>query len=917
MSHSNTPSLENAFLSLIRYQLLLPIIIAAILTMGAISYLTGQTLKKQQERFNASISYTTEIFISYAGQELEALIASYPVESLSRIQDFMQAHWEAHSIFDTIYLISAEGTIEGLAPFDERYLQFDMSRQDYYHSIDCAQGTNISNSFSSLRTGEPTVYISRCLENGSIFVGELNLSALQKATLKGMPLFPEVIVLVVDRDGTLIAHPDFQKVEQRENISDWEIVQAGLNDSRSVSYYWREGILWFGTTEKIEPVGWLIITEVPFSVVYGPSIGASALIIIFLILIFTISVRNFSKQAQRQVVMPLKLLSDSTDALAAGNYATSYTIPRESYHLDEIQHLIRNFQNMSSSISSREKLLRESEKQYRGLVENSPDAIIVHNQNQIVYVNDAARRLYKVTQDEQIIGVPILRITHPISQPMLASRLKSIQEAKKTTVLPLAEQKHIRFDGSVFDAETLTSSIFFEGKYEFQTIVRDISRRKDEEERLKHLASHDYLTDLPNRLFFEEVLQHIIAKLKRTNTIGAILYLDIDQFKAINDTHGHATGDALLQETATKLCTLVRGEDFIARIGGDEFVILLASLHNTSNAAQVAEAIRQAFSKPFIIDEKQLTISFSIGISIFPKDGDNAPTLLQLADAAMYKAKNEGKNRAKFYSSDMRQQSEERVQILSYLQYALQRNEFFLVYQPQFESENGHCIGAEVLLRWQHPKLGQVQPNRFIAIAEETGLILPIGEWVLKTACEQIKIWQDIAPDDFHVAVNLSNLQMKQPNILSKLENIIQATGINPSILEIELLENIVFESPEAALELLFRLKALGVKLAIDDFGTGYSMLGYLARFPFDHLKIDQRIAPNILVEPKEAAIVSGIISISQQLGLTVIAEGIETKKQLDFFQSIGCKYFQGWYFSREVDADTITKLLQNRHTLQ
>ncbi len=916
MTPSDKRTLESAFSSLIRTRLLYPVTIAALLALGTTTYFTASILQKQQERYSASISYATETYIGHSANELDAIASSIPTTSLEITQEFMQAQKDIHRSFETIYLISDTGIIEALEPMDQRYLNFDMSRQDYYRELDCTQGTNISNTYSSLRTGEPTTYISRCTDDEHLLVGELNLNSLQETVSQGAPQFPEISVMVIDQHGTLIAHPNFEKVKQQSNINNWKIVQDGFANKRSFSYYWREGTFWFATTEKIDSVGWLIITEVPAKVIYGPALGAGFAMIAFLIMIFYFTIQQFSKQMHRQVVLPLKQLSISTDALTAGNYAASNTIPRDSYDLNEIKHLIQNFQNMSRTISSREALLRESEKQYRGLVENYPDAIIVHNQTKIIYANDAARKLYKVEDGNELSGTPVLALIHPSSQAMATTRLTSIRHAKRTTVLPLAEQKHVRSDGTVFDVETITSSIFFGGRYEAQTIIRDISQRKDEEERLKYLASHDFLTDLPNRFFFEEVLQHTLAKIKRAQTSGAILYLDIDQFKAINDTYGHAIGDMVLQEAARKLKMTVREGDIIARIGGDEFVILLDTIKDNTSAAQVAETILQSFSQAIDFNEKKLMVSFSIGISIFPKDGQNAQELLQRADTAMYKAKGEGKNRAKFYSIDMSKQIEERIQIISHLQYALEKDEFSILYQPQFNATNGSCIGVEVLLRWEHPILGVLGPGRFIELAEETGLILPIGEWVIKKACEQGKLWENIVPADFHIAINLSNLQLKQPNILKNLDHIMATAGIDPSMLEIELLENIVFQNPEEALKRLFKLKALGVKLAIDDFGTGYSMLGYLARFPFDHLKIDQRLAPNILVDPKEATIVSGIISISRELGLTVIAEGIETQEQLDFYKFLGCDYFQGWYYSRDVDADTITHLLKNGHSL-
>ena len=280
----------------------------------------------------------------------------------------------------------------------------------------------------------------------------------------------------------------------------------------------------------------------------------------------------------------------------------------------------------------------------------------------------------------------------------------------------------------------------------------------------------------------------------------------------------------------------------------------------------------------------------------------------------MYEAKYEGKHRSKFYSNEMRAKTEERLAILSYLQHALEKNEFSVLYQPQVNAKTGMFIGVEALLRWNHPTRGLIRPGQFIELAEESGLILPIGEWILETVCQQIKAWEDILPENSHVAVNLSNLQLKQPDLISKIKNILSNSKIDPTMLEIELMENIVFQNPREALNKLFELKSMGIKLAIDDFGTGYSMLGYLAHFPFDHLKIDQRLAPNVPTDQKEAAIVSGVITIGQNLGLTVIAEAVESIELVKFYQSLGCHDFQGWYYSREIEADEITKMLKSGH---
>jgi diguanylate cyclase (GGDEF)-like protein len=389
----------------------------------------------------------------------------------------------------------------------------------------------------------------------------------------------------------------------------------------------------------------------------------------------------------------------------------------------------------------------------------------------------------------------------------------------------------------------------------------------------------------------------------------AILYLDLDSFKEINDAFGHSSGDQVLRQIGNTLQNVVRESDTVARIGGDEFVILLENLGDPRNAALVAEKILQSFSVPIIIQEKEIYLSWSIGISLFPNDGQDAQFLLQAADAAMYHAKEEGKNRFSFYASDMRSQSLERMALATQLRQALEKEEFFLEYQPQVNSLTGELIGVEALIRWQHPELGTIYPGRFIPVAEETNLILSIGAWVIRTACKQGSEWQKIAP--LRVAVNFADRQLRQPNLIESVGAALIDSGFSPELLELELNENIIFRNAQDAFRGLYVLKELKLKLAIDDFGTGYSTLSYLAQFPFDRLKIDQRLAPNITSDPKDAAIVSGIITIGQNLGMQVIAEGVETTEQLSFYETQGCFDIQGWYYSRAVSPEKITEFLE------
>jgi EAL domain-containing protein (putative c-di-GMP-specific phosphodiesterase class I) len=336
----------------------------------------------------------------------------------------------------------------------------------------------------------------------------------------------------------------------------------------------------------------------------------------------------------------------------------------------------------------------------------------------------------------------------------------------------------------------------------------------------------------------------------------------------------------------------------------------MESLKEPLDAERVAKNIVHAFSTPYLIEGNEIFASFSIGISIFPDDGMDTETLLQSADAAMYQAKDEGKHRAKFYAPHMRAQSLERIHLQKQLSHALEENQFFLQYQPQVNYLTGEISSVEALLRWKHPSLGLISPARFIPIAEETGLILPIGEWVLRTAFAQARAWQDADLPSIRVAVNLSNLQFKQPDIALTVQKAIDDVGVLPSLLEIELMENIVFRDSDALFGNLYKLRSTGVSLAMDDFGAGFSTLGYLAHIPFDRIKIDQRLVAT-LEDPRDAAIVSGIITICNNLNLEVVAEGVETAVQLEFCASKGCKFFQGWYYSPSVDADRITQYLQ------
>ena len=444
-------------------------------------------------------------------------------------------------------------------------------------------------------------------------------------------------------------------------------------------------------------------------------------------------------------------------------------------------------------------------------------------------------------------------------------------------------------------------------------IFTDISQAKEAREYIQFLAHYDPLTQLPNRILLQDRLTQAIAGAQRRKDKVAIMLLDLDRFKNINDSLGHDCGDALLVEMAARIKGLLREEDTVARLGGDEFVIVLQNLKTAKDANPSAHKIMEALREPFLLDAHQIMVTPSIGISIYPEDGQDSNGLMKNADAAMYAAKKSGRNNYMFFSSDMNAGALERLSLENGLRCALQRDEFRLCYQPRVNIQTGRIVGFEALLRWLHPELGLILPGQFIPLAEETGLIVPIGVWVLRTACRQNREWQELGLPPVTMAVNLSALQFRQHGIKETVLEALTDSKLGGIHLELELTESVVMENPAVAAEILRQLKKIGVKLSVDDFGTGYSSLAYLKSFPIDTLKIDQSFVRDLVVDADDAAIVSAIISMAHDLGLEVIAEGVETLQQLHFLRARQCDEAQGYLFQRPVDSETALQLLRGR----
>ncbi len=562
-----------------------------------------------------------------------------------------------------------------------------------------------------------------------------------------------------------------------------------------------------------------------------------------------------------------------------------------------------------------EQKLDESIDRFRRLSEAGFEGIIISEEGVIV---DANTRMAQILgcKFSDLIGSKVSDFVAPESLVSFENHIRSGSEERDEL---FAKRKY----GSIFPVEIQGKSLPYEGRMLRITAIRDITERKEAEERIRYLAYYDSLTGLPNRTFYKELVSRSLLLAKRHHWTIAILFIDLDYFKRINDTLGHDIGDQLLRTVGDLVKTCIRKSDFIARseqdelenvvarLGGDEFIVLLNEIAHSQDASRVARRILKELAQPFNLAGHEVFVTASIGIALYPLDGNDAENLLKNADVAMYHAKNQGRNNYQFYTQSMNATSLQRLDLENDLRKALDRNEFLLYYQPTVDVQTGAIIGAEALVRWKHPEKGMISPVEFIPLAEETGLIVPIGEWVLRTACIQNKAWQDAGNKPLRMSVNLSSRQFDQEGLLEIVSNALHDSGFDPRYLELEITESTIMKNPEKAATTLQKLKDMGICLSIDDFGTGYSSLGNLRRFPLDTLKIDRSFVMNITTNSDDAAITTAIIAMAQSLKLRVIAEGVEAEEQRTFLRDLGCHEMQGYLFSQPLAAHDFFVLLQ------
>ncbi len=659
-----------------------------------------------------------------------------------------------------------------------------------------------------------------------------------------------------------------------------------------------------------------------YTIAFAGTVLATLLLALFL-----------ASQLQRPISRPLVKLVKTVGAISTAN---DYSLRAELTSSDEFGVLVSAFNGMLDQIEKRDHQLLQHREQLEGEVASRTAELVIANtqlkraeEKYRTIFEDAVVGIFQTTPDGRPISINrALAQIHGYESPeQFMAEVSNIgaelfvHPGRMNDLRRVAEEK-----GVVRDAEVELYRRDRTKKWVLANVravrdsggnvchiegtIEDITERKRAEERVQFLAYYDALTGLPNRTLVQDRLGKALAGGRRRQEKIALLFLDLDRFKIINDSLGHSFGDLLLQDVAVRLKKWAREQDTVARIGGDEFLIIMTGIKDIPDVAVASERIMDAMNEEFTIQGRRFSISCSIGISIFPDHGADNETLIKNADAAMYCAKEDGRNSFRFFTKDMNSQVMERLTLEHNLREALDKEELFLMYQPQTHVPTGRIIGMEALIRWKHPTLGLVPPDRFIRIAENCGLILPIGEWVLKTACAAAKKWQEQGLPGIPVAVNVSAVQFRQENFREIVRRALHDTGLEPQYLELELTESLLLSSADLTFPHLQELNAMGVRLAIDDFGTGYSSLSYLRQFPVHKLKIDRSFIKAVAVSPDDAAITAAIISLSKSLNLKVIAEGVEDEAQMSFLRDHQCDEIQGYYFSRPLTIDEFPEKL-------
>ncbi|MCK5002072.1 MAG: EAL domain-containing protein [Gammaproteobacteria bacterium] len=718
------------------------------------------------------------------------------------------------------------------------------------------------------------------------------------------------ISYIVDANGRVLVSPKDSHLRVTDDASMLPLVNSVINNQlwqTKQSYTGIRGKKVFGSSLLIENLGWTVVTEIEQETILQPirellfKLAAAGTVVVILFLIL-------GMHLVKRVVIAIQRISNDFSRIENQDFTPS----RISSSLEELDGMVNGFNRMVKEIARRQQSLNQA----AIVFDNTSEGIIITDaKGYIESVNSAFSDITGYRESELIGRNPSLLQSGLHDECFYQEMWQSIEKNGQWQ----GEIQNRRKNGEIY-TELLSINSFRDDDdavIQYVGVITDISSIKQTEHKLEYLAHHDPLTDLPNRLLCNARLEHELQVAQRHDELVAVMFIDLDMFKNINDSLGHALGDKLLKKVAARISKTIRNEDTVSRLGGDEFVLIIGSLKSKLDAAQFSENILELFKESFVIDEHEVFIGASIGISVFPQDGRDTETLLKNSDAAMYRAKKEGRNNCQFYTPDLTSNACERLSMETYLRHALENNELVLHYQPQYSFESGQIIAVEALLRWQHPEHGLIYPDKFISVAEETGLIVPIGEWVLETACKQLIKWKNSDCMPLRMAVNLSARQFWNPGLATVVQEVLKNTGVQPCDLDLELTESIIMHDTKITEDALNTFHEMGVELSIDDFGTGYSSLSYLKRFPIDRLKIDRSFVRDITTDKNDADMINSIIALGHCMGLKVLAEGVETEEQLNYLKEHGCDEVQGYYYSRPVAAEEIEVLLYEKKVME
>jgi len=834
---------------------------------------TLQTLKRSVSRFNDN-------------PELVTLLLEESVQQSSILEAVFLTDEQRH--------ITHLGLTPALSTQREDFLGIDLSSHSLFRRLPRPDGTIWSDIYTSLLTGKPAISAGLPLDN-QMLVANINLESLNEILLKDLQLQKDTMIVVVDSNGVAIAHSNPDQVRVQLNLHNHPAIQQGLSGREETRIYDFEGERVLGSILHIQETGWEVYVarnmSTALSLLKKTRNTLLIAIVTALVLALTVSI-----QSARNIIQPIQHLSDQTRRIANGHYE----LDLEHDDFLETSTLTHDFASMSAAVRNREQELRDKTDECRLIFDNSNDGVSVAEINPdnslglYSEVNEVLLKRLGYSREELCAMTPLELLSQE-------SRGQAVDLVEKLRSQPqmLFEAEQVTRDGGQVPVEVTARLVTLHQREMVYTLTRDIRDRRHAAEVIEKMAFFYSLTGLPNRHLLHDRLGQAVSNAKRDNVNLAVLFINLDRLKAINDSYGHDFGDRVLHETGRRLSLTVRGNDVVGRWGGDEFVVLLWQVADPKHCTLVAQKLLSALNEPFILDGQEISISASIGISLFPQDAEKVDQLVTTADMAMQHAKREGHNVYQFYSQSMNSWATERLQLENSLRFAQDRNELELYYQPRVETLTQETVGIEALLRWEHPQLGKVSPDQFVPIAEETGMIRAIGEWVLRTACLQLRDLHEQGFGSLRVGVNISAQQLKNVNFYQQVERALLDAKLDPDFLELELTERALIDNSESNLKLFARLRELGVHLALDDFGVGYSSLSQLKQFPLDILKIDRSFISGIPDDRDSMAITEAIMAMGMSLDLELIAEGIETEEQHRFLAARDCNSLQGFLFSR------------------